>query len=263
MIMKGFRRILLSPHFKESGREILQGLQDLLSEERLRREASSHLLMIDGLKRVIASPLFKKRGREILQGLQDAFSKGQLKSKEWLIESLKKTGKTDLGSVFVLAGWYGILPFMLFRDKEIRLKRIFLFDKDPISVFISESINMDAVKAEWRFKACRMDILDLNLSDPFFEVVRHNGSRCPLKIPADTVINTACEHIKDLELWLGKLPPGKLLALQSSNGFSHPGHVSCAKSLSHFKGQARLQETLFEGELDLGWHKRFLLIGFK
>ena len=81
-------------------------------------------LIMKGIRRILKSPHFKESGEEILKGLQDSLSEGQMRSKEWLISSLKKTQKTDLGNVYVLAGWYGVLPFLLLRDKEIKCKRI-------------------------------------------------------------------------------------------------------------------------------------------
>ena len=216
-----------------------------------------------GLERILRKPYFKENREEILNNFRDAFSEGQLQSKQWLIDSLKKIRKTDLNSVFVCAGWYGILPFFLLRDRQITCKRIFLFDKDPLSVQISEDLNRDFVINGWKFKAAQKDILDIDYSNPSFETLKFNGRGEVLNIPVNTIINTSCEHIESFELWWKKIPEDKLLILQSNNDFSHPLHVHCAKDMQQFKEQCPLRQTLFEGSLDLGRYKRFLLIGFK
>ena len=44
---------------------------------------------------------------------EDCLSQGQIKSKLWLLNELKKT-KLDLGTIFICAGWYGTLATLLF-----------------------------------------------------------------------------------------------------------------------------------------------------
>ena len=57
---------------------------------------------------------------------EDCFSRGQLKSKIWLIEELKKLS-LDLGVIFLCAGWYGTLATLLF-ESELCVEKIISFD---------------------------------------------------------------------------------------------------------------------------------------
>ena len=47
--------------------------------------------------------------------VEDSLSQGQIKSKLWLINELKKL-KLDLGTVFLCAGWYAILATLIFEN---------------------------------------------------------------------------------------------------------------------------------------------------
>ena len=218
---------------------------------------------MNGLQRIIRADYFKTNQEKILEGLDDATSFGQLKSKKWLLQVLKEKNQTSLGTVFVCAGWYGILPLLLLGDEEFSLKNVFLFDKDPLSIKVSEDINRPQVKGNWKFKATEKDILSLNYDIASFKTLKANGEEEILETSPDTIINTSCEHIKDFSLWWRKIPEKKLVILQSNNYFDIPFHVNCSSSLEEFKKNAPMKNLLYEGELDLDDYKRFLLVGFK
>ena len=53
------------------------------------------------------------------QALTDAFSRGQLRSKLWVSDTVNDLG-IDLGDmVYVCAGWYGVLPSILFERNKV------------------------------------------------------------------------------------------------------------------------------------------------
>ena len=85
---------------------------------------------------------------------EDCFSQGQIKSKMWLLEKLKKL-KLDLGTVFLCAGWYGTLATMLFESK-IKVDKIRSFDIDESCVEIAEIFNKPWFVDEWKFKSSLM-----------------------------------------------------------------------------------------------------------
>ena len=65
--------------------------------------------------------------------LTDAFSRGQLQSKKWLIDVLNDK-KIKIGnSIYVCAGWYGVLPALLFERYDVE-GNIWSFDIDPIQI---------------------------------------------------------------------------------------------------------------------------------
>ncbi len=216
----------------------------------------------EGLKRVFRSKYFAASREEISSGIEAFSSHGQLKSKIWLMNVLKERGLMSLGTVFLCAGWHGMLPCLLLNDRDFSIKRIFNFEKDPLSVKVSEDLNRDFVSNGWRFKAVLRDILDIGYSPARFETLKASGEIQQLAVEPDTVINTSCEHIRDFPLWLQKLPPQKLLILQSNSYAEHPDHINCSESLEDFKSQAPM-DLIYAGSLDLKKYRRFMLIGRK
>ena len=69
----------------------------------------------------------------------DSLSQGQLNSKVWLIEELLKLD-LDLGTVFLCAGWYGILATLMF-ENGLKVKKIRNFDMDPQAEVVAEYFN--------------------------------------------------------------------------------------------------------------------------
>lgn len=170
----------------------------------------------------------------------DAFWSGQLKSKEWLIDSLKPYIFQSV-SIDIHGGWVGVLASMLFQS-NIPIKSIRSVDLDstcePIAIMMNKG---EEIKG--KFSAITADM-------------------CTIESTADVIINTSCEHITQDQYtqWLGKVPKKSLLILQSNN-YNIPEHVRMAESLEHFKNQSCLTKILWEGELELPLYKRFMVIG--
>ena len=220
------------------------------------------ILYIEGIMRVFRSEYFLSNDKTIVKNLEDAFSKGQLKSKFWLIQKLKDHNLSSLGCVFSCAGWYGALPFLLMTDSYFSTKQCFLFEKDPLSVKISEDLNRHFVKENWKFKASLQNILDLDYSNACFNTLKADGTTQEIQAIPDTIINTACEHIEDFGLWWSQIPLRTQVILQNNDYFDLPDHINCVSSLKEFKKQADM-DFLYEGVLDLGAYRRFMLIGHK
>ena len=191
----------------------------------------------------------------------DCFSRGQLKSKLWLIDTLKACN-VELGTVFLCAGWYATLATMLF-ESNIKVDKVRSFDIDPSCRSIAETFNKPWVKDEWLFKACTKDIMDIDYDYESYEVQRADGTLCPLNDTPNTIINTSCEHIPNFKEWYNKIPTGKLVILQSNNFFEVEEHVNCVGSIEEFAVKAPMDNILYSGELELPKYKRFMLIGYK
>ena len=185
-----------------------------------------------------------------------------MESKIWLIQTLKEKKLLNLETVFICAGWYGLLAFFLLNDKHFSIKQIFNFEIDTLSVPVSEDLNRESVKDNWKFKAVLEDILDLNYQSAQFNTLKANGESQKLSLSPDTIINTACEHISNFNSWWTLLPKEKLIILQSNNFYESADHNNCVKSLKEFKNQAPLH-LIYEGELALEKYTRFMLIGYK
>jgi hypothetical protein len=177
----------------------------------------------------------------------DAFWSGQLKSKEWLIDTLvyyiypERNKELDFPiSVDVFGGWVGVLPSMLFQC-AIPIKHIRSIDIDPSCEPIATMMNKGEEMAG-KFRAV-------------------TGDMCVLRSDADIVINTSCEHLTQdqYDFWLSGMPHNSLLVLQSNN-YNIPEHVRTASSLAEFKIQSGIN-VLWAGELVLPLYTRYMIIG--
>jgi len=191
--------------------------------------------------------------------LNDAFSRGQLFSKRWIVSKIKDM---DLGTIILCAGWHGSLVYLLDRE-GVKFKQCFSFDIDKKSIESSELLNKELVLDNWKFKATQADILKIDYNPCVFNTIKADGSTEMKGIKPDTIINTSCEHIKDYDIWYNKLPKDKLLILQNNNYFEQKEHINCVKDLEEFKQASPMSNIVFEGTLNLGMYKRFMLIGNK
>ena len=191
----------------------------------------------------------------------DCFSRGQIASKKWLIEELKKVDKS-LGTVFLCAGWYATVVPMI-EEANIEFDKIRSFDIDTDVWKIAEVFNKDLVLDDWKFKASTQDIHDINYNVHKYETTKSNGDIETLKDSPDTIINTSCEHIENFDSWYAKLPTGKLVILQSNNYFDISEHVNCVQDISQFEQMTPMQEVYFTGELKLEKYTRYMRIGIR
>jgi len=178
----------------------------------------------------------------------DAFWSGQLKSKEWLVDSLVHVIYPERNkelnfpvSIEIHGGWVGVLASMLFQS-SIPIKRITSLDIDPVCEPIASMMNKGEEMAG-RFQAV-------------------TGDMCNLISFVDIVINTSCEHItqEQYETWLGKRTKDQLLVLQSNN-YIIDEHIRVAKSLEEFREQSHI-DVLWAGELKLPQYTRWMIIGY-
>jgi len=191
----------------------------------------------------------------------EAFSFGQLDSKKWLIEEATKVWGKDWGSVFVLAGWIGVLPRFIF-DAGIVTKNIRSFDIDEAVGPTAEILNQSQVQKDWQFKSSTMDITQMKYPT-HFNVRRKDGTLCELYESPDVVINTSCEHLSDINAWWSQIPKGTKVILQSNDGFHIQEHVRCFKTLNEFEGAMQLSKIDYRGEKALADFNRFMLVGTK
>ena len=192
---------------------------------------------------------------------KDAMSRGQLQSKMWLIDELK-TLDLELGTVFLCAGWYGLLATLMF-ENGIEIGKVRSFDIDPDVAAIADKFNLPWLQDEWKFKSVLADIHDLTYADFNYEVVRSNGTTVKLIDTANTVINTSCEHIDQFDDWYAKIPTGTLVILQSNDYADVEEHINISPDLDSFSTQTPMAEVLYSGELDLLDYTRFMRIGYK
>lgn len=191
----------------------------------------------------------------------DSFSEGQLKSKEWLINELMKVTK-NIGTTYLLCGWYGILPAFIF-NSDLKVDKIRSFDIDDTANQIADSINRIQFHDNWTFKAIRQDIIDVNFREHSWQCwsKKNNRMSYPITDVPNTIINTSCEHTTTD--WFKKIPKGKLVALQSNDSFKEEGHMNAVLDIDDFKKMYPLTKIYYEGSLKLPKFTRYMLIGVK
>lgn len=193
----------------------------------------------------------------------DCMSRGQLASKRWLVRTVEDFG-IDLGTVFLCAGWYGILSTMMFESK-VKFDKIRSFDIDPTTVDIAKTFNKPWVMDDWRFQSIAEDIHNINFKHHTFTVHRANGTTAELTETPNTVINTSCEHIENFDAWWEKIPAGMLVILQNNDFVEHDDDsvVNTITNVDEFAEKLKLSRTIFKGTLALEKYNRFMIIGRK
>jgi len=207
------------------------------------------------------------------KALTDAFSRGQLRSKLWVSDTVKDLD-IDLGDmIYVCAGWYGVLPAILFERNEAR--NILSFDSDASTDNPADTLNKEQTIDGLRFKAVVQDIHALKYKDESFDVNHYQYTEMtefettkqsmPVKMDASCVINTSCEHIVDFDKWWAGIPDGMLVIMQN-NDFDDEDHEHAddtVTSLEEFTKRLNVSETLYEGTLALEKYNRYMVIGRK
>lgn len=192
---------------------------------------------------------------------QMCLSEGQLQSKKWLIERLYSELPLRFDCVFVLAGWHGMLSYLMLSSRLFRIGKIRSFDKDPECELVADTLNRAWTMNDWQFKACTMNIHELNYRPASYSVTRANGTPCDLVDSPDLIINTSCEHIEEFRKWWGRIPSSCYVVLQSNNARSIPGHINCVDGLDEFIDMAPMSELIYSGVLESDLYRRFMLIG--
>ena len=207
--------------------------------------------------------LIKNHDSEILV---DALSRGQIRSKIWVSDKLNDLD-IDLGDmIYVCAGWYGVLPALLFERNSI--ENIRSFDIDPTCSLPAETLNRSYTQNDWQFKASTMDVNNLIYTGEFmYETLKYNGDKEMITDGAPTcVINTSCEHIKDFDKWWSGIPDGMLVIMQNNDFDDEEGHDHAddtVTSLEEYTKRLNVSDTLYEGTLALDKYNRYMVIGYK
>jgi len=231
---------------------LIYGLDELYGEQ---------IPLIRNLKKAIT------KFPDVESRLSEALSRGQIQSKLWLIESLDNELKkvTKKQSIFIEAGWYGTLAFLMFERATFPIEKIRSFDIDPLCAPIADTINKDEVLNDWRFKASTIDILNINY-DPYvtYKSLRNNGTEVELVDKPQVIINTSCEHIEQFDDWINTLPKNTLIVLQSNNLIHHE-HVNRVDTLDQFKSQCSNLKITFADKLfvEAADYTRFMIMGYK
>jgi hypothetical protein len=202
--------------------------------------------LVRGLAAYTSSPLVAGLAQVIDKhpeaDVGNAFNHKQVACKMWAREMLLSTAGGAFREIWIVGGWYGVLAAMLLEDSRFSIDRITNSDIDPSVAEVALTLNRAFAD---RFIAMTADMYGLDY-----------GERRP-----DLVVNTSCEHIPNLRAWLGLLPAGTRVLLQSNDYFAEPTHIACVPSLEAFVDQAGLTDVDYAGSLKQRNYTRFMLIG--
>ena len=176
--------------------------------------------------------------------LLDSFSPNQFKSKENLINHIKKLNILNSESEIVIFGcWYGSILIPAFYNE---VKRITAIDIDDSVIGIAKNRI---------FK--NYDKIDFIVNDAF--VWANKSSRIK---STNLIINTSCEHMQPMK----NLPIlnniNSYFAFQSNNMFDIKTHINCVNNIEEFKKQLPSKaKILIEDQIEEDRGIRFTLIG--
>lgn len=206
------------------------------------------------------------------QALTDAFSRGQLRSKTWLVDIVNAL-EVDLGdTIYVCAGWYGVLSALLFERTDA--KTIYSFDIDPSTDNPADTLNKEYIMDNMRFKSFVYDVRELKYSAQtlpvnhyrYKDATEFEKTETMHEVGAPTcVINTSCEHIENFDEWFGDIPKGTLVIMQNNNFVEHDdltvvNTIDCEHA---WVEKLNLSEVIYKGTLELDKYDRYMVIGRK
>ena len=114
---------------------------------------------LTGSRFIIPQNMKKMINRFEGDALTDAFSRGQIRSKMWLIDMVKAL-EVDLGNtVYVCAGWYGVLSALLFERTNV--ENVYSFDIDPSTDNPADTLNKEYIMDNMKFKSFVYDVRQL------------------------------------------------------------------------------------------------------
>ena len=196
------------------------------------------------------SGVFGWRSKKTFSFDQDAVSDGQLQSKLWLLTELAQVRPqlpARVKRIAHLAGWNGLLGFLLCSRQEFSSWNYILIDRDLQALRQARHLN-----SSWRHLRRYED--------------RHSDihSWLPSELTAqDLVVNTSVEHFSS-DRWFDLIPAETVCVLQSTD-LVHHEHVSPVSSLSELRARFPRIEPIFQGERTFDYgpvrFNRFMLIG--
>lgn len=190
--------------------------------------------------------------------INDFLSRGQVKSKLWMIDELKKIVDGPIGNVVFYGGWYNFLAHILYENFDIY--KIFSLDLDEKVVSPSKRLYAKEFE-ENRFVPLVADVNKLRWDKNVLSYLSNEKLSLVELDKINLVINTSCEHMDNS--WFENLPDGTMVVLHTNDYFSNPQHVNCCHDIAEAKQKYPMKEFYYTGELDTVLYNRFMLIGIK
>jgi hypothetical protein len=195
--------------------------------------------------------------------LNDHFSRGQMMSKFWMVDELKKISDS-FENVAHYGGWYGTIYQLL--NREFNITKYRNFELDGLAASIADRFNYKELSESWKFKSVVQDVNELywrpHGDGIYYKVLTKKDNKFVEEImQPDLIINTSCEHMD--ETWFNNIPDGKLICLQTNDYFSNEQHINCVENEDVALEKYPMKEVLYKGTLNTPVYNRFMLIGRK
>ena len=205
--------------------------------------------------------------------LTDAFSRGQLQSKLWLLDKVSDYNLKLGDTIYVCAGWYGVLSALLFERYNVE-GNIYSFDSDPTTSNPADTLNKEWIIDNMKFKSFVKDIKELKYDDEILPIQHFKYTDATEFEIMDTtheikkptcVINTSCEHITDFKKWWDSIPKGTMVILQNNDFVDNDDEtvVNTITDMQSWLDELKLSKEIFSGVLSLEQYKRYMVIGTK
>ena len=257
-LTREFLNLLFNQHtaYKEiTHRKVLQYIAHNIDDEYIRK---------------IASWSIRWQERALLN---DHFSRGQMQSKLWMVDELKRVfPNKKIGTIAHYGGWYATVAQHLFQHFDIQ--RYWNLEKDIRCIQISDDFNYEQKNNQWQYKAIGIDVddiywrtrqggSDVDAGNEYFRCKATNaeGKLIEVDVWPDLIINTSCEHMS--ESWFERIPPGKMICLQTNDYFSNEQHINCVHSVDDAVVKYPMSQLIYKGEIETATYNRFMIIGVK
>ena len=205
--------------------------------------------------------------------LTDAFSRGQLQSKLWLLDKVSDYNLKLGDTIYVCAGWYGVLSALLFERYNVE-GNIYSFDSDPTTSNPADTLNKEWIIDNMKFKSFVKDIKELKYDDEILPIQHFKYTDATEFEIMDTthevkkptcVINTSCEHITDFKKWWDSIPKDTMVILQNNDFIDNDDEtvVNTITDMQSWLDELKLSKEIFSGVLSLEQYKRYMVIGTK
>lgn len=161
------------------------------------------------------------------------FWESQIKSKAWMITTLKELNITSGGDAYVFGGWYGVMASML--ADNCKFRKVYSIDSDRSCKIFGEELDKQEKSLKIEFVTSAMEDFTfdnhINTESYGLHAVFVNSS-------PRLIINTSVEHITTdvFNDRLSNVPDDVPIVLQGNN-LDIPEHVHIATSLEDFKKQ--------------------------
>lgn len=180
----------------------------------------------------------------------------------WIVKNILSVYSGEyLGTAYVLGGEIGLLPAMLL-DTKLRIENLRCFDIDESCQFLADQLMQEEVLSNWRFKASRQDMFDINYEENRFQLDLPDGTQSDgFEEKPRFIVNTNLSELDNMEdKWYNSMiPNGVKMVLVGEAGFSK----NLYKDQNTFNKAYTMSLELYNGMLTVNGRRYFMKIGTK